>query len=577
MAELAQLSFLTQGRHAWAVVARYAWLRARWADGDRSEATMRAGQALADDLRRSGWAASATHARILAARIALDRGDVELADAELRAEARHRRRAPAEMRIQAWYAEALIRWRRGDDGGAESALRAGLRVVSRYRAALGATELRVNASSQAAELGRLGVHIALERSQAHRVLSWAERSRASTLRLTPVKPAADLGLSARLAELRDLERRLEEAAGAGRDTSALLRHKAALEDLIRQKTWHAGGRDADAGAELSLRELRRALGPRLLVEFVDSGGMLYAVAISGRRSQLYRIGRLADLERETESLRFTLSRLALSHTNQRVRTGMTEALRRATERLDGALFGQLRRLIGDRPLVIVPTGALHLLPWAALPTCRRRAVSVSPSAAVWLRAVTRTATADEATVLAAGPGIAHAGRELDALLAIYPGARRLAGPAATARSVIAALDGAGLAHLIAHGSFRADNPLFSSLRMTDGPLTVYELERLSNAPRRVVLSSCNGGLSAVRPDNELIGLSSALFSLGTTTVVASLLLVGDTETCRLMVDFHRLLAAGREPPVALAEAQSMAVEGDDRAVASSASFVCLGA
>jgi CHAT domain-containing protein len=260
---------------------------------------------------------------------------------------------------------------------------------------------------------------------------------------------------------------------------------------------------------------------------------------------------------------------------------MSGALAASADRLDGLLFDGLRATIGDRALVVIPTGALHLLPWPALPSCRGRAVAVAPSAGIWLQAATRPTgenTADNGiTVLAAGPGVAHARQELLDLAEIYPAARRLSGSAATARSVASALDGASLAHVIAHGTFRADNPLFSSLRLADGPLTVYELERLSQAPRRVVLSACNAGLAAVRPGNELMGVSSALFALGTTTLVASVLLVGDRETGRLMVDFHRNLAKGLDAPSALADAQVRAGAGDPRAGASASSFICLGA
>jgi hypothetical protein len=49
--------------------------------------------------------------------------------------------------------------------------------------------------------------------------------------------------------------------------------------------------------------------------------------------------------------------------------------------------------------------------------------------------------------------------------------------------VMAAIDGAWLVHMAAHGTFRADSPLFSAIELDDGPLTVYDLERLRRAPR----------------------------------------------------------------------------------------------
>ncbi|MGH9227059.1 MAG: CHAT domain-containing protein [Acidimicrobiales bacterium] len=579
LAVLAELALLAQSRSAWAVMARYAWLRVRWARGDRTEETMAAARDIARDLSRAGWASSAAHARVLSARIALERGDLAAAEAQLATAAARGRRAPADIRIQAWYAEALLRWSRGDAPGAESALRAGMRVLDGYRATLGATELRVNAGHHGSDLGRLALQIAVHCADAQRVLTWAERSRAATVRLTPVRPPADDELALRLVELRALNERVDEAAHAMDDTTGLLREKAALEDLIRRTTWHATGFRTVGSPPPSVKELRRPLDRRVLVEYVESDGVLHAVLVRDGRSQLWRIGTLADIEREVESLRFSLDRLASARGARGSQEVMEQAFVRSADRLDGMLFGEMRRAIGDRPLVLVPTGVLHLLPWHALPSCRDRPLSIAPSAAVWLQAVARPRSSPGPVVLVAGPAVPQAIEELDQLTSIYgaDAVTRLDGPAATAKAVTAALDGAGLAHVAAHGSFRADNPLFSSMRMADGPLTVYELERLSQAPRCVVLSSCNAGMAAVRPGNELLGLSSAFFALGTTTLVASVLLVGDDQTRRLMVEFHRLLARGVQAPAALAQAQSLCGGDDVRARASASSFLCYGA
>ena len=84
-------------------------------------------------------------------------------------------------------------------------------------------------------------------------------------------------------------------------------------------------------------------------------------------------------------------------------------------------------------------------------------------------------------MLVAGPRLRHATAELAALGGLYSRAVTLTGREATVAAVMRALDGATVAHLACHGHFRADSPLFSSLELADGPLNVYELQRLRRA------------------------------------------------------------------------------------------------
>src|SRR5256885_10857576 len=74
-----------------------------------------------------------------------------------------------------------------------------------------------------------------------------------------------------------------------------------------------------------------------------------------------------------------------------------------TGTVDGAGPGSDPGGAVDRPLIIVPTGSLHALPWTALPTCAGRPVSVTPSARLWL------AAANAAEDAAAGSGPAEGG------------------------------------------------------------------------------------------------------------------------------------------------------------------------
>jgi CHAT domain-containing protein len=83
-----------------------------------------------------------------------------------------------------------------------------------------------------------------------------------------------------------------------------------------------------------------------------------------------------------------------------------------------------------------------------------------------------------------------------------------------------------------------------------------------------VLSACDSGLSAVHAGDELMGLAGAVFSLGTSTLIASVVPVADDLTKALMVELHHELCAGATPAHALATAQTrVQVDG----------FVCFGA
>ncbi len=142
---------------------------------------------------------------------------------------------------------------------------------------------------------------------------------------------------------------------------------------------------------------------------------------------------------------------------------------------------------------------------------------------------------------------------------------------------MAGLDGASLAHVAAHGHFRQDSPLFSSLEMADGSLSVYELERLRKAPYRLILSACDSGVLAPVGADELLGLASALFSMGTAGLVCSIAEVNDDATAALMLDLHEHLAAHPEDGLAGALlAARQAAHGDPTREATAAAFLALG-
>jgi CHAT domain-containing protein len=196
----------------------------------------------------------------------------------------------------------------------------------------------------------------------------------------------------------------------------------------------------------------------------------------------------------------------------------------------------------------------------------------APSAATWLGLQSGPRRRRTKVVSVAGPRLRHSPAEAAAVAALYDGATELDPRQCTTAAVTRALNGATVAHLACHGHFRADSPLFSSLELADGPLNVYELQRLTRAPEMIVLSACDLAVSETRPGDELLGFGAALIAMGSRTVIASVVPVPDAATKRLMVTFHEQLVAGRSPALALARAQ--AALGPARAAL--AGFVCLG-
>lgn len=582
-ATLAWRTFTRQLRPAWAALARYSSLRAAWMDGHCSPVALRAALDTADELDAAGLVGPAQHARLLAGRVALALGRDEEARDHLTVAARDRRAEPGDVRARAWHAQALLCRAHGNARGAEAALRLGARAVAQCRATLGATDRRALALAEGQELADLGVALALESESPERVLAWAERRMSVVLPARPVSAAPDPGVADHLAQLRHLVNEVERLDATGDDARPLFHRQAILEKIISTRIGLATAAGEDPKPlrkAVRLERLAATLGQTALVEIVESGGQLHAVALIDGQLELRQLGDAAEVRAEVAALRFALARVARGRSPAVPRAAAAAAIRYTSERLDDVLLRPLARLIGDRPLVLVPTPDLHALPWSILPSCEGRPVSVCPSVALWLAASHPAspvlATGSDQVVLVAGPGLPHSEAEVSAIRVHHVNVTTLSGPAANAARVGEALEGAGLVHLVAQGEFRGDNPLFSSLRLHGGPLTVYDLDQLRCPPRQVVLSACDGGLSALHPGEGLCGLAAALLSIGTATLVASVIPISTHGTSELMADFHKRMAAGAGPAQALAGAQAEMAKGGNEARARSAGFVCFG-
>ena len=577
-ADRARRAFAQQKRGAWATLARYVELKIAVAREIEPQRIMTAARRIAPLLEDHGWLIPARDARILAGRAALKLNRIAIARRELELAARAGRHSPAEIKARTRHALALLRLQRGDRRGAYSALRAGSDALDQHRHSLGATELRVHVAGHGEELAALGLRMALEDGNAERVFAWAERFRAGALRQRPARPPDDAKLAAELGELRAVVGRIGEATLEGRSIADLVRRQAELEELIQSRARRAKGLRTEF-SRFQPEAVTKALDDRALLEIIENDGRLWAVVVADGRFYLRALGAAADVEREVESVRFSLRRLALGKGSARSLTVAADTARHATKRLDEILIADIEDLLTDRPVVVVPTGALHAVPWSQLPSLASRPVTVAPSGHMWLEAKRRPVTErDVDPVLVAGPDLPGAVEEVETLSRMYDGARVFTGNSAKAGDILHALVDAKVAHIASHGTFRADNPQFSSLRLAEGPLTVFDLERLDAVPSLFILSACDSGLSSVHSGNEIMGLAAALLALGTRAIVATVVPIPDATATGLMTAFHEELLKGKPPSDALVAARSLLSDQVGyEALAAGAGFVCLGA
>ena len=179
-----------------------------------------------------------------------------------------------------------------------------------------------------------------------------------------------------------------------------------------------------------------------------------------------------------------------------------------------------RASIGDRELVLTPSGALAAVPWSCCPQPRSRRH----------RRAVRDVLAGPVGDPAAGPhGRLRGGTGRGACgvgdvggLGRLGGAEVLHGPGATAvRRSSAWRAGSTSCTSSAHGRHSSENPLFSGLELADGPWYGYDIDQLEGIPDVVLLSACEVGRSTMRGGEELIGMTAAWLHAGARCVMAS--------------------------------------------------------
>lgn len=312
-------------------------------------------------------------------------------------------------------------------------------------------------------------------------------------------------------------------------------------------------------------ELQVKLGnSRTLIEFIEMDGALAAFVIRGNKIEFIdRLGTVADVEEKLEDLHFQFGSLRYGGA---ANSRFADQLKMRTDKVLRQLYDQLLRPIQEHlsgsELIIVPVGPLNYVPFHALNDgeqylLQRYEIGYAPSAAIWLKlAKKKTKPARNALLMAfADEKIPLVESEIREINRVLPKAASFAGSAASVKAFFENAAKKDIIHLACHGQFRPDNPMFSSLHLADGWLTVRDIVAKRLDASLVTLSACETGRNKIFAGDEILGLARGFLSAGTASIIVSLWNVNDDATSRLMSSIYSHLMSGETPGSSLRQAQ----------------------
>ncbi|HEY5784689.1 MAG TPA: CHAT domain-containing tetratricopeptide repeat protein [Microlunatus sp.] len=568
--------FRRHGNDRWRRAAELVLLHADLAFGRPAARLLPHATRLADEFAEDGFAAQTRTALLLAAELELDLNRPASADALLDRVGPIGETDPIAVRLHRRLVRAEILELEGRLPQARSEVAHGLRDLAAYQAQFGGIDLQSASAVHGRRLAAHDLDLALRSGRPGSVVAAVERSRAVSGRIRSVTPPADERTAELLGELR---RTVDLASSASvadiRTDDPAPRLIAELQAELRSRSWLNSGSRAWQ-PPTRLRDLRAAATEADcdLVTITQLRGRLGAVAIpAGGSMRLVELGDAETVRGWQRRLFADLDVLANAGLPPVMRAAVTRSLRHGAAELGRLLAPAFPT--SDRAIVISPPSALLALPWSLLPELTGRPVTVAPSLSGWHRARAtlraRPSAAGPWSVAAvAGPGLPRAQAEAATVAGIWSRVAEVQDlSSATSADLLDAMSTGRVVHVAAHGVHRGENPMFSSLSMTGGPLFAYELDQRGQAPEHVVLSACDAGRSTVRAGEEALGLTSVLLQLGTAGVVAGVARVHDDAAAEIMQRYHVELARGRDA------AEALCLVGQDVDLPSP--FVCFGA
>lgn len=314
-----------------------------------------------------------------------------------------------------------------------------------------------------------------------------------------------------------------------------------------------------------LQNLQKHLGQnRAMIEFVCLDNVFSAFVITGNTIDL-----VSDLAGESEvislleGLQFQFGAMRYGTKNL---AAFSVALKKRAdfylERLFEKLLAPLFDLTGKSDLIIVPVGAAHYVPFQALRRdgkylIETREINISPSAVVWQKLSEKKSEklTDALLFGFADENIPLVNQEIKSLQKVFDRSKIFIEDDATFSNYTKNAQNYDVLHLACHGQFRPENPMFSSLHLADGWITVRDICSQRLKAGLVTLSACETGLNKLAAGGEILGLTRGFLSAGASSLILSLWTVNDEATTRLMKHFYKNLQRGDSISASLAKAQ----------------------
>ena len=309
-----------------------------------------------------------------------------------------------------------------------------------------------------------------------------------------------------------------------------------------------------------LESIRSFLPPSgALLEYFIVKDKFVAAVLTRDALEIVPVTPVSRVDNQVRMLRFQLSKFRLG--SEYVRTfekTLLDATRSHLHGLYQELIAPLRDRLTARHLVIVPHGALHYVPFHALFDGREYlidslSISYAPSAGVY-------ALCHRKKTQAAGPplilGIPDSRApfiedEVHAVCKVFPDARLAMREQASEDTLRTSGLQARLIHIATHGTFRQDNPMFSTIRLGTSYLSLYDLYQFKFEAELITLSGCATGLNVVAAGDELLGLIRGFLYAGAQSLLLTLWDVHDRSTSAFMTSFYRRLSETQDRAAAL--------------------------